>query len=147
MSGYIARAGTVEWATPLAFFERLDTVWRFTVDVAADAGNAKCARYYDAAADGLKQDWSGERVWCNPPYGRGIGDWVRKAATTVETAPSTVVVMLVPARTDVAWFHDYCLQNPDCRVEFIRGRLKFGDSKVGAPFPSMLLTFMRSAVR
>ena len=147
MSGYIARAGTVEWSTPTAFFERLNIVWRFTVDVAADVANAKCARYYDAAADGLKQDWSGERVWCNPPYGRGIGDWVRKAATTVEAAPSTVVVMLVPARTDVAWFHDYCLHAPDCHVEFLRGRLKFGDSKVGAPFPSMVLTFMRSAFR
>ncbi len=145
MSGYIAQSKTVEWATPQALFDRLDAVWRFTVDVAADAGNAKCARFYDEAADGLAQSWAGERAWCNPPYGRGIGRWVEKAAQSVKADPSIVVLMLVPSRTDVAWFHDHCLHNPDCAVEFLRGRLKFGDAKVGAPFPSMLLTFRARA--
>lgn len=141
MSGYIAQSKTVEWATPQALFERLASIWRFTVDVAADAGNAKCARFYDEAADGLAQSWAGERVWCNPPYGRVIGRWVEKAASAVRDDPTTVVVMLVPSRTDVAWFHDHCLHNSNCDVEFLRGRLKFGEAKVGAPFPSMLLTF------
>lgn len=76
-------------------------------------------------------------MWCNPPYGREIGAWVRKGYEEAKN-PGTVVVMLLPARTDTAWFHDYCKRGD---VVFLRGRLKFGGSKNSAPFPSMIVKF------
>ena len=79
----------------------------------------------------------GCRVWLNPPYGRTIGAWIRKAYEEAQK-PDTIVVMLLPARTDTAWFHDYCVKG---EVEFLRGRLKFGGSKNSAPFPSMIVVF------
>jgi site-specific DNA-methyltransferase (adenine-specific) len=89
-------------------FTRLDAEHHFTVDVCATAGNAKCARYFTRADDGLAQTWTG-RVWCNPPYGRAIGAWMRKAW---ESAQSTaeIVVCLVPARPGSRWFQDYALR-------------------------------------
>lgn len=80
------------------------------------------------------QSWDGERVFCNPPYGREIKEWVKKASES-----DAVTVMLLPARTDTAWFHDYIYNKH--KIDFFRGRLKFGDSKNSAPFPSMLVTF------
>ena len=121
------------WATPQTFFDKVNKEFNFTLDVCATDENAKCDRYYTKADDGLAQDWVGV-CWCNPPYGRGIGDWIKKAAEAKAT-----VVCLVPARTDTAWWHDYAMQATDIR--FIRGRLKFGDSKNSAPFPSALLVF------
>jgi site-specific DNA-methyltransferase (adenine-specific) len=141
--GYIAQSKTVEWATPQDLFDQINSHFHFTVDVAADASNAKCEKFYDKEADGLSKDWAGETVWCNPPYGRVIKDWVKKAADTVAASDTTTVILLCPARTDVAWFHDHCYNKPNCKVQFVRGRLKFGGSKVGAPFPSMLLIFQR----
>lgn len=129
---------TVEWATEQAFFDQVNREFGFTVDVAADAGNAKCARFYDIDSDGLMQDWDGETVWCNPPYGDRIKDWMYKAATSDATT-----VLLVPARTDVKWFHEIVL--PRAEVRFIKGRLRFGGSKDPAPFPTMLVIF-RNAV-
>lgn len=125
---------TVEWATEQAFFDQVNREFNFTVDVAANAGNAKCERFYDIDSDGLMQDWTGETVWCNPPYGDRIKDWMYKAATSDATT-----VLLVPARTDVKWFHDIVL--PRAEVRFIKGRLKFGGSKDPAPFPTMLVIF------
>ena len=78
-----------------------------------------------------------ERVWCNPPYGREIGKWVEKAYN--ESLKGAMVVMLLPARTDTKWFHDYIYGKAEIR--FVRGRLKFGDSKNSAPFPSMVVIF------
>jgi phage N-6-adenine-methyltransferase len=125
---------TVEWATEQAFFDQVNREFRFTVDVAADATNAKCERFYDIESDGLMQDWDGETVWCNPPYGDRIKDWMYKAATSEATT-----VLLVPARTDVKWFHEIVL--PRAEVRFIKGRLRFGGSKDPAPFPTMLVIF------
>jgi site-specific DNA-methyltransferase (adenine-specific) len=128
------RSQTVEWPTEQAFFDQLDREFHFTVDVAATAENAKCDRFYTIDDDGLLQDWDGETVWCNPPYGRRISDWVRKAAHSAATT-----VMLLPARTDVKWFHDLVVGRAE--VRFVKGRLRFGDSKDVAPFPSMLVIF------
>ena len=125
---------TVEWATDQAFFDQVNREFGFTVDVAADASNAKCERFYDIESDGLMQDWDGETVWCNPPYGDRIKDWMYKAATSDATT-----VLLVPARTDVKWFHAIVL--PLAEVRFIKGRLRFGGSKDPAPFPCMLVIF------
>lgn len=70
---------TAEWATPQAFFDELNAEFNFTLDPCATSENAKCARYFTKEDDGLAQSWSGERVFCNPPYGRDINKWVEKA--------------------------------------------------------------------
>lgn len=82
----------------------------------------------------------GQTVFCNPPYGRAIKDWVKKCSEEAKQ-PDTTVVLLIPARTDTAYFHDYIYQKPNVEVRFIRGRLKFGDGKNSAPFPSMVVIF------
>ena len=123
------------WATPQKFFDALNEKFNFTIDVCALPENAKCENYFSPEIDGLKQDWIGV-CWCNPPYGRGIGEWIKKAYES--SLNGATVVCLLPARTDTKWFHDYCVKG---KIEFIKGRLKFGDSKNSAPFPSMLVVF------
>ena len=123
---------TPEWATPQDVFDKLNIEFRFTLDPAATKKNAKCKRFYTTKENGLKQPWKDERVFVNPPYGRVIGAWVEKMAT----GGASVCVGLLPARTDTRWFHDYILGKAEIR--FLRGRLKFGESKSSAPFPSMI---------
>lgn len=125
-----------DWETPQWLFDKLDQEFHFTIDVCADITNNKCNRYYTELDNGLIQDWSNEIVWCNPPYGRKIGDWVKKASEV-----DTTVVMLLPARTDTRWFHKYIYNQAEIR--FIKGRLKFGNSINSAPFPSMIVIFGR----
>jgi len=81
-------------------------------------------------------------VWCNPPYS-DITSWVRKAHEEVSSGRCEVVVMLVPARTDTRWFHDWCYNKRGVEIEFVKGRLKFGGAKYNAPFPSMVVVFRR----
>ena len=126
-----------DWSTPQDFFDRYDEIYHFNLDAASDDDNAKCQKHFTIADDGLSQDWGGYSVWLNPPYGRGIGRWVRKAWEEGQK-PDTVVVCLLPARTDTSWFHDYCKHG---EITFIRGRLKFADHKWNAPFPSMVVVF------
>lgn len=121
--------------TPSQLFRELDHQYHFTVDVAASADNAKCARYFDKEMNGLAQSWQGEVVWCNPPYSE-IRRWVEKA--WLESQGDCKVVMLLPALTEVKWFHDLVYNK--ARVLFIRGRLCFGQAGGGrAPFASMLV--------
>lgn len=124
-----------EWATPQDFFEQIDKEFHFNLDACATAENAKCDKYYTKEQDGLSQEWDGI-VWCNPPYGRSIGMWVKKAYES-----KTTVVLLVPARTDTKWFHAYVLGKAE--VRFVKGRLKFGGCKNSAPFPSMLVVYRK----
>lgn len=126
---------TNEWATPQAFFDNLNKEFKFTLDPSSTKENAKCKKFYTEADNGLVKSWDNEIVFCNPPYGRGLKDWVKKASE----ARGGVVVLLVPARTDTTYFHDYIYHKAEIR--FLRGRLKFGDSKNSAPFPSMLVIF------
>lgn len=128
---------TDDWATPINFFRKLDEEFGFDLDVCASIANAKASRYFTREDDGLSRKWSG-CAWMNPPYGREIGRWIRKAFESVESGDAQVVVCLVPARTDTAWWHDYCQRG---EVRFVRGRLKFGDSKNSAPFPSAVVIF------
>ena len=128
-----------EWSTPQDFFNELNKEFNFTLDPCATPENAKCEKYYTKEDDGLKQDWSGETVFCNPPYGRAIKDWVKKCYEESKK-PNTTVVMLIPARTDTSYFHDY-IYNKAKEIRFIRGRLKFGNAKNSAPFPSMVVVF------
>lgn len=126
-------SATDMWETPQNFFDELNKEFRFTCDVCAIEENAKCAKFYTPEQDGLKQTWGGV-CWMNPPYGREIGKWVKKASESNAT-----VVCLLPARTDTRWFHDYIYGKAEIR--FVRGRLKFGNSKNTAPFPSMVVVF------
>jgi site-specific DNA-methyltransferase (adenine-specific) len=128
-----------EWATPQDLFDKLNEEFHFTLDPCADESNHKCEKYFTKEQDGLKQDWSDERVFCNPPYGRGIGDWVRKCFTETYAGKCKLAVMLLHARTDTRWFHDMILHRAEIR--FIKGRLKFGGSNNNAPFPSMIVIF------
>ena len=126
------------WATPQAFFDQLNAEFHFTLDPCANDDNHKCAKYYTEQQDGLAQDWGGEIVFCNPPYGRAIGAWVKKCYEE-SRKPNTLVVMLIPARTDTSYFHDYIYHKAELR--FIRGRLHFNEAPQGAPFPSMVVIF------
>lgn len=129
-------SATDQWATPQAFFDEQNAIHHFTLDVCADSTNAKCERFFSSAENGLLQPWAPEVCWMNPPYGREIGKWVAKAYE--ESRRGAKVVCLLPSRTDTRWFHDYCVRG---RITFIRGRLKFGDGKGPAPFPSMIVVF------
>lgn len=128
-----------EWATPQALFDELDSEFNFNLDPCASANNHKCADYYTKEDDGLMQDWGGRRVFCNPPYGRKVAEWVRKCSEESRKA-DTLVVMLIPARTDTAYFHDYIYHKVK-EIRFIRGRLHYNDGKQAAPFPSMIVIF------
>lgn len=132
----LTSSSTDEWATPQDLFDTLNATFHFTLDPCATPENAKCARFYTKEQDGLKQDWGGEVIWCNPPYGREIGKWIQKCAEH-----RGVAVMLIPARTDTRWWHSYIDKNPDAHVYFIKGRLKFGDGKNPAPFPSAIVVY------
>lgn len=127
---------SAEWETPQDLFDKLNEEFHFTLDVCATPRNTKCEHYYTSEQDGLSQPWKGV-IWCNPPYGKSIGSWVRRGL--LAAADGNVVVMLLPARTDTRWFHEYIYNKAETR--FIKGRLKFGGSKNAAPFPSMIVVF------
>jgi phage N-6-adenine-methyltransferase len=138
-NAYMPAALTDDWATPHALYEDLDMFHEFELDAAASSTNRLCEKWFgldhpdEERRDGLTGKWEGP-TWCNPPYGRGIKDWVAKASKHDD-----LVVMLLPARTDTIWFHEYCYGIAN--VELLRGRLKFGKAKTAAPFPSMIVKF------
>jgi len=127
-----------EWETPLSFYNKLDERWNFTLDPCCTNETAKCATFFTEKDNGLEMDWKGHRVFMNPPYGRSVRMWVEKAYNE-GLKHDTVVVCLLPARTDTRWFHDYCMKAQS--IKFIKGRLKFGEATASAPFPSMLVVF------
>ena len=129
---------TDQWATPQKFFDELNKEFNFDLDPCATEENAKCRKFFTEENNGLLQDWSGHRVFCNPPYGRAIAAWVKKCYEESQK-PDTLVVMLIPARTDTSYFHEYIYHKAEIR--FIRGRLHFNESPQGAPFPSMVVVF------
>lgn len=123
-----------EWSTPQDFFDLcVDMFGKFSMDVAANAYNKKCTVY---SSDGLNHSWAGWRVWCNPPYSQ-IAKWVEKCATEED---AETIALLIPARTDTRYFHEWIMPYAH-QIYFVKGRLKFGDSKNSAPFPSMLVIF------
>lgn len=134
----------MDWETPVELFSTLDDVFHFSLDVAANERNKKCDMFYSINEDGLKKSWKqvGGAVWCNPPYGREIGKWVEKAYKE-SLLHDTTIVLLIPARTDTAYFHEYIYRKAD--IFFIRGRLKFLDENKkeqnSAPFPSMIVVY------
>lgn len=153
-----------EWATPQDFFDKLNEEFNFTLDACATHTNHKCDKYFTLEEDGLIQSWGGYRVFCNPPYSQ-IKDWAKKSSES-----NTLVVMLIPARTDTRYFHEYIYQKQNVEIRFVKGRLIFGDDeywkwlwdqelinnkinplykkygkKNSAPFPSMVVIFNNCA--
>lgn len=124
------------WATPDDLFRDLDREFGFSLDVCALPSNAKCSRFYSPEDDGLSQPWTGV-CWMNPPYGRHIGKWVKRALDSSEFGAT--VVCLIPARTDTQWWHDFVTKASE--VRFLKGRLHFGGSATPAPFPSAIVVF------
>ena len=129
-------AQTCVWPTPDHLFEKLNAEFRFELDVCCLPENAKCGKYFTPDDDGLLQNWFGT-VWCNPPYGNRIVDWVEKAYR--ESHNGVTTVMLLPVRTDTRWFHSWVIGKAEIR--FLKGRLKFGDAVNSAPFPSMIVVY------
>lgn len=126
-----------EWVTPDDLFNELDKEFHFTLDPCSTDENAKCEKHFTKYEDGLKQSWAGESVFCNPPYSN-IGKWVQKAWEE-SVKPNTIVVLFVPSRTDTQYFHNYILHRSEIR--FVEGRVRFSNSKMNAPFPSMIVIF------
>ena len=129
-----------EWETPQSFFERLnEALGPFTLDPCATEETTKVpGNFFTQEDDGLLKDWDGQTVFMNPPYGREISMWMRKAYLE-SLKPSTRVVCLIPARTDTRYWHDYCMKAKE--IHFVKGRLKFGKSANSAPFPSAVVVF------
>lgn len=131
-------SNTPEWETPQEFFDELNKEFNFTLDPCCTKKTAKCKKYYTKENNGLSKNWDNEIVFMNPPYGRVIKDWIKKASE----ARGGVVVCLLPARTDTIYFHKYIYHK--AKIRFIKGRLKFGGLQKGsgsAPFPSMVVIF------
>ena len=135
---------TNEWGTPQDLFDELNKEFSFTLDPCATKENAKCDKYYTKEDDGLSKSWGGEIVFMNPPYGREIGRWVKKAYK--ESLNGAVVACLIPARTDTKYYHNYIFPYAE-DIRFIKGRLKF-DNGTGnfnpAPFPSAIIIFKQN---
>ena len=133
-----------DWETPDELFNEMNAEFCFTVDLAASAENAKCKRYFTADDNALRQPWKGV-CWLNPPYGEArdnrLAVWVKKAWE--ESQRGATVVMLIPARTNTNWFHDYCLRYGE--VRFVRGRPLFKGAKHGLPQPLAFVIFRTKA--
>tara|TARA_R110000824_G_scaffold356764_1_gene544026 strand:- start:68 stop:565 length:498 start_codon:yes stop_codon:yes gene_type:complete len=129
-----------EWETPQYFYDRLNDIYQFDLDPCCTSESAKCEKYFTLNENGLEQDWSGRRVFMNPPYGRQISKWIKKAHDEGEKRDTTVVC-LIPSRTDTKYWHEYCMKADE--IYFIKGRLKFQmkDNNNAAPFPSVVVVF------
>lgn len=137
LSKVLFSSNSDEWSTPLDVFNELNNEFDFNLDVCATTANHKCENFFTQIDDGLSKNWGGYRVYCNPPYSN-ISEWVKKAYYE-SFKPNTLIVLLIPARTDTKYFQEYIYHRSEIR--FIKGRLKFGDSKNSAPFPSMIVIY------
>ena len=140
MTKGLTSTGNIVAETPKYLFDRISSIFNFSLDVCALPENAKCESYYTPKDDGLSNPWGGG-VWCNPPYGREISSWVKKAYEESQKEYNDFVLMLLPARTDTKWWWDWV--QGKATLFFIKGRVKFGDHNVGAPFPSVLALYMK----
>lgn len=128
---------TEEWETPQYVFDWLNEQFDFNLDVCATIDNAKCKEYFDKSINGLNKKWGNRKCFMNPPYGKDIFKWMFKAYKSSQEG--ALVVCLVHARTDTRWFHDYAMKADE--IWFVKGRLRFGDGKQSAPFPSCIVIF------
>lgn len=135
-----------EWETPQDLYDKLDEEFHFNLDPCSTDKNHKCKNYFTIKDDGLSKYWfveGGARVFVNPPYGKEIKKWVKKCYEESKKEYVDVIVMLIPARTETKYFHDYIYHKAEIR--FIKGRIKFCiDGKPviwNAPFPSMVVIY------
>ena len=140
MTKGLTSTGNIVAETPKYLFDKISSIFNFSLDVCALPKNAKCESYYTPEDDGLSKPWRGG-VWCNPPYGREISSWVKKAYEESQKEYNCCVLMLLPARTDTKWWWEFV--QGKATLFFIKGRVKFGDHNVGAPFPSVLALYMK----
>lgn len=140
MTKGLTSTGNIVAETPKYLFDKISSIFNFSLDVCALPENAKCENYYTPKDDGLSKPWMGG-VWCNPPYGREISSWVKKAYEESQKEYNSFVLMLLPARTDTKWWWEYVQDK--ATLFFIKGRVKFGDHNVGAPFPSVLALYIK----
>lgn len=131
-----------EWPTPQWLFEELHREFNFDLDPCSTHANAKCHRHFTREEDGLARSWADAVVFMNPPYGRDIRHWMRKAFDSAQAGAT--VVCLVPSRTDTDWWHRYAMHG---QVRFLKGRLKFGEARHAAPFPSAIVIFRPELLR
>ena len=115
------------WSTPKHVYQYLNDQYKFDFDPCPLMENN---------FDGLSVEW-GNRNFINPPYGRDIGKWIKKAYE--ENLNGKLCVLLIPSRTDARWWHDYIMKAHE--IIFVKGRLKFGDAKNSAPFPSVIVVY------
>lgn len=134
------KSDKADWETPQDFFDAMNRIFQFDLDVCATPDNAKCDYYLSPHQDALltSRVWRG-RCWMNPPYGRAISKWISKARRESLYSHNRCVVCLVPSRTDTKWWQDSV--GGASAVLFLRGRLKFEGAKSSAPFPSALMIF------
>jgi phage N-6-adenine-methyltransferase len=138
-----------QWSTPQDLFNELNDEFNFDLDACAREENHKVKFYFSdevlyqghhsLSRSALIHPWNGN-IFINPPYGRTIKKFIKRAVEQVKIGNAEIVVALLPARTDTAWFHDYCKKQD---VTFLKGRLKFGGAKNSAPFPSMIVKFFK----
>ena len=157
MNQALLSSGQDLWETPQKFFDELNEEFHFTLDACATPENAKCEKYFTEEDNALVQDWSGNVVFCNPPYSRKGGqDLFVKKAFEESQKPNTTVVMLLPARTDTESFHRYIWGGTQKNeIRFIKGRLNFelngkpllakNGKPSPAPFPSMIVIFRNNS--
>lgn len=133
---------SIDWGTPPEIFNQLNQEFKFTLDVCSSKHNHKCDTYFTVEDDGLKQSWENNVCWCNPPYGRDVKKWVKKAHD--ECKNNTTTVLLIPCKTNTNWWHDLII--PNAEVRFLRGRVKFiyptgEQSKQALPWPLAIVIF------
>jgi len=128
-----------EWETPDWLYSRLDGMFHFDVDLCATQINKKCPNFISPQDDSFRQEWKGT-CWLNPPYGRGVDKWIKKAVSSAVNEEATVVALL-PARTETKWFQ-HVWTAPF--IVFLAGRLQFKGAPAVAPFPSCLAIFSRN---
>lgn len=127
----------IDWETPNNIFKYWDDIYHFNLDVCAFSHNTKCKKFFTPEINGLNQVWAPHICWMNPPYGKDIINWVKKAS--IEFLHGATIVALLPARTDTVWFHNYVL--PYSKLTFIKGRIKFVGAEYSAPFPSLIAEY------
>ena len=129
------------WSTPQDFYDKLHKEFNFDLDPCTNGFNSKCTNFFTIKDDGLSKNWGGHKVFMNPPYGREIKHWIKKAYEE-SLKENTLVVCLIPSRTDTSYWHDYIFEKAH-EIRYIRGRLKFGGNKNPAPFPSAVIVFKK----
>jgi len=133
------QAVTDKWSTPTHVIDSvIEEFGKIDLDPAASKENAVAGRFYTEETNGLEQIWIGDLVYVNPPYGRALNQWVKKAIHEYEQQRAKKIVMLLPSRTCTRWFH-LLYERDDVEIRFYKGRLKYGDGSSPAPFPSILV--------